>query len=98
MKKAVNWAFRQIGKRNVVLNKEAIQVAKEIRRLESRGTKWIASDALRELTSGKGETEEENEEEIIFFVCGYSVYCLYQSNLFFQLRGDRPCTISWYSR
>jgi 3-methyladenine DNA glycosylase AlkD len=51
VKKAVNWALRQIGKRNLALNKKAIQTAKEIQRLNSKSARWIAADALRELTS-----------------------------------------------
>ncbi len=51
VKKAVNWALRQIGKRNRSLNKEAIKIAKEIQKIDSKSAKWIASDALRELTS-----------------------------------------------
>ncbi|OGY23010.1 MAG: DNA alkylation repair protein [Candidatus Woykebacteria bacterium RBG_13_40_15] len=51
VKKAVNWALRQIGKRNKNLNKKAIEVAKEISKMDSRSAKWIASDALRELQS-----------------------------------------------
>jgi len=51
VKKAVNWALRQIGKRNRSLNKEAIKAAKEIQKMDSKSAKWIASDALRELTS-----------------------------------------------
>ena len=51
VKKAVNWALRQIGKRNRSLNKEAIEAAKEIHKMDSKSAKWIASDALRELTS-----------------------------------------------
>ncbi|MGH2398859.1 MAG: DNA alkylation repair protein [bacterium] len=50
VKKAVNWALRNIGKRNRALNARAIQVAKDIRRLDSRPARWIASDTLRELT------------------------------------------------
>jgi 3-methyladenine DNA glycosylase AlkD len=53
VKKAVNWALRQIGKRNLELNAEAIQVAEEIARIESKAARWIASDARRELTSSK---------------------------------------------
>ncbi len=49
--KAVNWALRQIGKRNPNLNKEAIRTAERIHRLGSKSAKWIASDALRELRS-----------------------------------------------
>jgi len=51
VKKAVNWALRQIGKRNANLNKKAIETSKEIQKMDSRSAKWIASDAIRELTS-----------------------------------------------
>jgi len=51
VKKAVNWALRQIGKRNAVLNAAVIRTCDEIRNSESRSAKWIAADALRELTS-----------------------------------------------
>lgn len=51
VKKAVNWALRQIGKRNLNLNGKAIKIAKEIQKMDSKIAKWIASDALRELTS-----------------------------------------------
>lgn len=51
VKKAVNWALRQIGKRNLRLNKKAIKTAKEIQKVDSKSAGWIASDALRELTS-----------------------------------------------
>lgn len=51
VKKAVNWALRNIGKRNVNLNKAAINTAKEIQQLDSRAARWIASDAIRELES-----------------------------------------------
>jgi 3-methyladenine DNA glycosylase AlkD len=53
VKKAVNWALRNIGKRNVNLNKKAIQTAKEIQKFNSKSARWIASDAIRELTSEK---------------------------------------------
>lgn len=51
VKKAVNWALRQIGKRNLSLNKKAVETAKEIQKMDSKSAKWIASDALLELTS-----------------------------------------------
>ena len=51
VKKAVNWALRQIGKRNLALNKEALKTAKEIEKIDSKAAKWIAHDAIRELTS-----------------------------------------------
>ena len=52
VKKAISWALRQIGKRNLNLNQRAIEVAREILERESKGAKWIAKDALKELTSG----------------------------------------------
>jgi 3-methyladenine DNA glycosylase AlkD len=51
VKKAVNWALRNIGKRNLNLNKAAINTAKEIQLLDSKAARWIASDAIRELES-----------------------------------------------
>jgi len=51
VKKAVSWALRQIGKRNVALNKAAIKTAQEIRKTDSPSARWIAADALRELRS-----------------------------------------------
>ena len=51
VRKAVNWALRQIGKRNLELNKKAIETAKEIQKLDSPSARWVASDALRELRS-----------------------------------------------
>ncbi len=51
VKKAVNWALRHIGKRNQRLNAAAIEAAQQIRQMDSRSARWIASDALRELTS-----------------------------------------------
>ena len=49
VKKAVNWALRQIGKRNAALNRAAIKTAKEIQSGPAGPGRWIASDALREL-------------------------------------------------
>jgi len=51
VKKAVNWALRQIGKRNRNLNRQAIETAREIQELDSKSARWIAADALRELTN-----------------------------------------------
>jgi 3-methyladenine DNA glycosylase AlkD len=51
VKKAVNWALRNIGKRNQKLNREAIRVAGKLRKRDSRAARWIAADALRELRS-----------------------------------------------
>ncbi len=51
VKKSVNWALRQIGKRNLLLNKLAVKTAEEIKKIDSKTAKWVAQDALRELTS-----------------------------------------------
>lgn len=51
VKKAVSWALRQIGKRNLALNREVTKGAMQMRKRNDRSAKWIASDALRELTS-----------------------------------------------
>ena len=51
VRKSVNWALRHIGKRNINLNKAAIKVAEEIKEMDSKAARWIASDALRELQS-----------------------------------------------
>jgi len=63
VKKAVNWALRQIGKRNNVLNKEAIATAYEIDKIDSISAHWIAKDALRELTSEKVKIAIEKKEK-----------------------------------
>lgn len=55
VRKAVNWALRQIGKRNKNLNKEAIKLAKEIQKINSKTAKWIANDAIRELSNKKSK-------------------------------------------
>ncbi|MBL7210009.1 MAG: DNA alkylation repair protein [Dehalococcoidia bacterium] len=51
VRKAVNWALRQIGKRNVALNEMALRTAREIQQMNSASARWVASDAIRELTS-----------------------------------------------
>ena len=53
VKKAVNWALRQIGKRNAYLNARAIATAERIVALQSDSSaaRWVARDALRELQS-----------------------------------------------
>ncbi|OGU54190.1 MAG: DNA alkylation repair protein [Ignavibacteria bacterium RBG_13_36_8] len=51
VKKALNWALRQIGKHNINLNKKTILLAEEIKTMDSRSARWIANDALRELKS-----------------------------------------------
>jgi 3-methyladenine DNA glycosylase AlkD len=51
VRKAVNWALRQIGKRSPALRRDAIGCAREIQRLGTPAARWIAADALRELQS-----------------------------------------------
>jgi 3-methyladenine DNA glycosylase AlkD len=51
VKKAVNWAIRQIGKRSRFLNGEAIRLSEEIARVDCTSARWIAADAIRELKS-----------------------------------------------
>jgi 3-methyladenine DNA glycosylase AlkD len=51
VKKAVSWALRNIGKRNRALNAAATQAARDIDQIGSKSARWIAADALRELTS-----------------------------------------------
>ena len=53
VKKAVNWALRQIGKRNVRLQAAAIQTAERIAAQNRPSARWIAADALRELKRTK---------------------------------------------
>ncbi len=53
VKKAVNWALRQIGKRNLALNRMCVETAREIQGVDSVAARWIARDALRELTDEK---------------------------------------------
>ncbi len=49
VKKAVNWALRNIGKRNVDLRKDAIASAERILAMDTKASRWIAQDALKEL-------------------------------------------------
>ncbi len=53
IKKAVNWSLRQIGKRNLNLNKLAIETAERIKLQNTKPARWIAADALRELQNEK---------------------------------------------
>lgn len=56
VKKAVNWALRQVGKRNACLRRRAVAVARRIlkRHADSPAARWVARDAVRELTNYKG--------------------------------------------
>ena len=51
VRKAVNWALRNIGKRNPRLNRDAIAAARRMQRGGTKAGRWIAADALRELNS-----------------------------------------------
>lgn len=53
VKKAINWALRQVGKRNIDLKRKAIECAGSILLQESDSAKWIARDAIRELQGEK---------------------------------------------
>ncbi len=58
--KAVNWASRQIGKRNCILNKKAIETANEILQINAKHAKWIASDAIRDLMNPATQNRVDN--------------------------------------
>jgi 3-methyladenine DNA glycosylase AlkD len=53
VKKAVNWALRNIGKRNAALNARAVAVASTLKATNGRSARWFGTDALRELTAAK---------------------------------------------
>ncbi|WP_298683475.1 DNA alkylation repair protein [uncultured Methanomethylovorans sp.] len=53
VKKAVNWALRQIGKRDLSLNSLTIELAEELQQTDSISARWVATDAIRELTGEK---------------------------------------------
>jgi 3-methyladenine DNA glycosylase AlkD len=63
VKKAVNWALRNIGKRNLSLNAKAIEVAGEIAGINDKTARWNARDALRELNSEKIMERLKNKAE-----------------------------------
>ncbi len=62
VKKAVNWALRQIGKRNRRLNRRAIETAERLLKIDSKSTRWIARDALRELKSDAVQARLKKKE------------------------------------
>jgi 3-methyladenine DNA glycosylase AlkD len=62
VRKAVNWALRNIGKRNLALNRAAIASAERIAKQGSRAARWIAADALRELKSEAVQTRLRRRE------------------------------------
>ena len=53
VKKAVSWALRHIGKRSKAANRQALIVAKEIKKLEAKSARFIANETIRELSSQK---------------------------------------------
>lgn len=53
VRKAVNWALRQTGKRNLRLHAEALQLSRELAASDDRTAAWIGRDALRELSEAK---------------------------------------------
>ena len=53
VKKSVNWALRQIGKRDIECNRKALDVAYEISEIDDRVCRWISSNAIKELESDK---------------------------------------------
>jgi len=63
VKKAVNWALRQIGKRSLLLNRTAVEIAKKIQDRGTRSARWIASDALRELNSKAVQDKVQAKKE-----------------------------------
>jgi 3-methyladenine DNA glycosylase AlkD len=63
VKKAVNWALRNIGKRNRSLNRKALKIAEKIKRIDSPSARWIANDAIRELNSEKIKQRLERKKE-----------------------------------
>jgi len=63
VKKAVNWALRQIGKRNLRLNAKAIEAGERIGKIDSKSARWIASDALRELRSSVVQKRLRSREQ-----------------------------------
>lgn len=63
VKKAVNWALRIIGKRNLALNKQMIKLSKEIQKIDSKSARWIARDAIRELSSEKVQNRLVEKEK-----------------------------------
>jgi 3-methyladenine DNA glycosylase AlkD len=57
VKKAANWALRQVGKRNASLNRESVQQAQRLIQSPSLSARWIGADALRELTGDAAQAK-----------------------------------------
>lgn len=62
VKKAVNWALRAVGKRNLSLNKATVALSEELLAIDDKTARWIARDALRELKSEKVHTRLHQKE------------------------------------
>jgi 3-methyladenine DNA glycosylase AlkD len=62
VKKAVNWALRQIGKRNLALHAAAVSAAKRLAQSKDASRRWVGKDALRELTSSAVRRRLEDRE------------------------------------
>ena len=60
VKKAVNWAIRQIGKRNKRLCKKAIALSELIKKKDDKSSRWISTNALRELKNYLDEGKIKN--------------------------------------
>lgn len=65
VKKSVSWALRSIGKRNLNMNSAAIELAREIEKIDSPAARWIAADAIRELESDKIQKRLRNNQTIL---------------------------------
>lgn len=63
VKKAINWALRQVGKRNLALNQAAVQLAQQLLQQPEKSARWIATDALRELTNPAQVDKLEAKEQ-----------------------------------
>jgi 3-methyladenine DNA glycosylase AlkD len=68
VKKAINWAIRQIGKRNEKLCKKAIVLSEKIQMKGDSTSRWIAADALRELRRYQAEGKIKNIGGKLFVV------------------------------
>ncbi len=60
VKKAVNWALREIGKRNPMLNRDAIACADRLKAAEGSAARWVGADAWRELAGDKVQARLAN--------------------------------------
>jgi 3-methyladenine DNA glycosylase AlkD len=65
VKKAVNWALRQIGKRNTTLYKRALSLAVRLSKSSVPSSRWIGSDAVRELSGKTANAMVERHERIL---------------------------------